>query len=401
MHYKYIRNHKWYYYLIPKENFKGLFSDYPRNSVTNKFLVCWDIVLDDKKSKMYAVFQSYLDFAIYFLKLDDHLKCFYEIILGETIQKPHFDVDMEQGDAEKVVSDLINVIIEILAEKNIILDPERDICLYSSHGENKKSYHLIINNYCHANNLEAKAFYYEVMKRLPGEYLEKKWIDSAVYSKTQQFRTFQSKKIGTERIKTSVKSWVINGKTVHHKLIETPEDENHEFLLRFEESVVTARKSNCRILPAFETQVKTNYSSNDIDLELGKRAFLFLAEQTGQSINDPKFPYRFDHIEDSFVILKRAHPSKCRICLRIHHNKNPYLIVTPETDVYFHCRRSEKKWYVGRMDKTEEVIEEKVVPEERLERAREMANRQINRLQKPEKKYTPGLVSQILIKSKK
>ena len=185
-------------------------------------------------------------------------------------------------------------------------------------------------------------------------------------------------------------------------MIEHPEDESHEFLLRFEESIVTARKSNSRFLPQFETVIKQNYSSENIDLEIGKRAFLFLAEQTGQSINDPKFPYRFDHVEDSFVILKRVKPSKCRICLRIHQNENPYLIVTPETDVYFHCRRSEKKWYVGRMDKTEESpLEEKVIPEERLERAQKMANRQINRLQKPEKEYTPGLVSQTLIESKK
>ena len=149
---KKIFGHNWYYYMLPKDNKStSLFSVLPRSSLLNKFVVCWDYYDDvnDKSNKLYTYFETYIQFAIYFLKLKKDARCFYEIIFGEKIQKPHFDVDMENNDlAEKVLNDLINEIVKLIPEISL----EKDICIYSSHGETKKSYHVIVNHFYHSNH---------------------------------------------------------------------------------------------------------------------------------------------------------------------------------------------------------------------------------------------------------
>lgn len=359
----------WYYCLIPKENNKALFSDYPRSTLLNQFIVCWDFLDDGKVMKLYRVFNNYLDFAKFFLLLPDSLKSFYEIILGEHIQKPHFDLDMEltneeilEKKDEIVLNNLLNVIVFILQEKNIHINLEKDICLYESHGGNKKSYHIIVNNYCHANNKEAKTFYYMIMSKLPKEYFEKKYIDCSVYSKTQQFRTYKSCKSGSTRIKNLIKNWKYNGIDVFHKNGEIAEDLNHEFLINLEESIISARNSNCKILPLFERpdefEKKVFSKGENIDYDLAMEAIHLLAHFGGTTINDNKFPYKLDRIETPFVILKRVRPSKCRLCNRIHHHQNPYLLIVPETkNVFFHCRRAapDKKLYIGSLKSEDEL----------------------------------------------
>ena len=164
---KKISGVNWYYYMLPKDKSVSLFSQIPRSSLLNKFVVCWDYYdeVNKKSNKLYTYFESYIKFTIYFLKIKEDLRCFYEIIFGEKIQKPHFDVDMELTQEEinigvdkKVVNDLINVIISLISEINI----EKDICIYSSHDNigklnngiliYKRSYHIIVNNVSHSNN---------------------------------------------------------------------------------------------------------------------------------------------------------------------------------------------------------------------------------------------------------
>lgn len=384
-YYKIIGNVKWYYCLIPKEKSKSLFTDHPRNTLSNKFIVCWDFYdeIAGKNSKIYAVFENYLDFAKFFSKVPQNLKCFYEIILGENIQKPHFDLDMTLTDEEigkekdvRILSDLINTIVDLLKEKNIHLNLARDICIYSSNGEKKRSYHVVINSYYHANNKEAKAFYFAVMNKLPSEYFVNKWIDFAVYSKTQQFRIYESCKSGSNRVKKLVKTWKLfnnldNIETVQeikHQNAEIAEDENHEFIINLEESIVSARPSICKPLPTFEipeafsSSNKVFEKGDDLDYDLAMEALNLLARKAGVTIHHENFPYRFDKIEGPFVILKRVKASKCRLCNRIHHHQNPYLlIVGEEKHVFFHCRRAptEKKIYLGALCPSEEVGDEK------------------------------------------
>ena len=50
------------------------------------------------------------------MKLPQHERCFYEIILGESAQKPHFDLDIDNIniDGEDVKDNLVDNIVEVL-----------------------------------------------------------------------------------------------------------------------------------------------------------------------------------------------------------------------------------------------------------------------------------------------
>lgn len=393
-HYQVLNGVKWYYRLKDnenegnesnsekqkpetesKKNKRGLFNDHPRNTLYGKFLTCLtfaDKKLDKKDTMLlYAVFNSYLDFIIYYFNFPPELRCFYEIILGEYPNKPHFDMDMSIHEPyEQVFNDLINGIIATLKEKDITLNLEKDFCIYTSNKDEKISYHIVINNYCHNNNKEAKAFYFNVMNKLPPEYFAKGWIDKSVYSPTQQFRTLGSHKIGSKRYKTLLHTWKffnteqnveVNVKHFFDEkeladCVTVEEKEKRRFLLEFEESLITARVSSCFMIPSYEVpeiyeKTKRSYvAGSDIDYDEAMAALTLLAHMSGTIPEDRSFPYRLDRLSGPFVVLKRMKPSHCKLCNRIHHNQNPYLLIVPENkNVFFHCRRAPatRNLYVG------------------------------------------------------
>lgn len=358
MSYTTIGNVNWYHFLVVKERHRSLFSDYPRETLREKFTVCWDYKDHDtdKIVKLYAVFPNYVHFVKFFFTVPEPLQSFYEIVLGENYQKPHFDVDIDSSDSElgkQILSDLITGIVKVLSDYGIVLDLPRDICIYTSHGVNKQSYHVIVNGWCHTNHNEAKAFYHLVMAELPSEYGEKKWIDSSVYSKTQQFRTYGSCKTGTDRRKKLLLTWNFGESRIEH-VRETDDDPQLQFLEDFERSLVTSTVRRCKILPSLvDTEVnRERYTPSEgtISKDLAWEAIQLLAHKAGVTPDHPKFPYRFSDIEGSLILLKRERPSRCRVCNRVHEHENPYLLYQPETgDVYFDCRRSVggKKMYVG------------------------------------------------------
>jgi len=360
---KKIFGHKWYYYMLPKDDkYTSLFSVIPRSSLLNKFVVCWDRYdeVNQKSNKLYTYFDSYIKFAIYFLKLKQESRCFYEIIFGEKIQKPHFDIDMElvqKSDLrEKVLQDLINEIVKLIPKINV----ERDVCIYSSHGENKISYHVIVNHFYHSNHEQAKAFYYTIMKNLPKEYYDNNWIDHSVYSKTQQFRIYGSQKTGTKRTKIFHDEWLLNGKEIIHETDEDWEDLDMKFLINLDESLIGARVSNATALPDYqvpeEFQKKSYIKGEDIQQDVAMEAFYLLAKALQIPPDSERFPYKFDRVDSSFVLLRRIKASKCKMCKRVHQHENPYLLITEDLNVFFHCRRAppNKKLYIGSLNKDKE-----------------------------------------------
>lgn len=394
-----IKNIRWYYRLIPKEDKKGLFSDYPRNTLKNNLLVRWTYKNKySNKIALFGLFKSYLDFAIFSLSLKQEDRCFYEIILGEYPQKPHFDVDIDNTkiNGKQVVDSLITSIMNNLKKHNIEINLKKDVLIYTSHGKNKQSYHIIINNYCHSNNKEAKNFYDKIITNVPVEY--RQWIDRSVYSPTQQFRLIGSQKRNDTRIKTFQKKFSYLDQTITHQYYENPEDKNHAFIIELEESMIGLKLSKCAILPVFESQQKrAKYENTDSDVTVSDAtdAMILLASKAGISIENSRFPYKLSDINGPVVSLKRLKPSRCKICNRVHHHENPYLMILGEDrHVYFHCRRSleDKKLYVGKLGNPEctENIEngKNIVNDwsknvrERLKRAAQ-SSKSVNKISKP------------------
>ncbi len=380
MYYKIINGIRWYYRLKnKKENnriSKGLFSDYPRHTLTKSLIVRLEYYdhKSNKKVLLYTHFKSYLEYGIYSLKLSEHERCFYEIILGENAQKPHFDIDIDRLDidGEAVKDDLIRSIVQLLSEHSIHLDLEKDVLIYTSHGkkkdDTKQSYHVMINNYCHGNNIEARAFYEKVKSKMNPDFL--KWIDNAVYSPTQQFRIVGCHKLNSVRVKRFQSMFTYNGKEIHHIYPETPDDKNHQFVMELEESII-GYTGNCRYLPPFEPiidSIKYYEETDDVSRADAKQAIQLVAIAGNTQVTNPGFPYKFMGINGPIVMLKRTKPSRCKICKRIHEHENPYLlIVGEEKSVYFHCRRSsqDKKLFLGKLEPKEIINEDENKKEEK------------------------------------
>ncbi len=362
-YYRIINGIRWYYRLKPQkeQNKRGLFSDRERHTLSKNLIVSlsYHDREADKVFRLYTIFKSYLEYGIYQLKLPQHERCFYEIILGEGTQKPHFDIDIDNTldngiiNGEDVKDNLIDCIIKVLNEKGVELDVGKDILVYTSHGAKKQSYHVVVNNYCHANNVEAKAFYGGVMDHVKAEYAN--WIDQAVYSPTQQFRIVGSQKIGSDRVKRFNKVWNYHGVEIVYKYPEEPDSPEHEMVMQLEASIV-GFTGNCRFLPPFEPrpdQIKNYTESEDISAGEANEAINLVALAGKITVNDPRFPYRFMGINGPIVMLKRTKPSRCKICQRVHQNENPYLLVIgEEKSVYFHCRRApdNKKLFLGKLN---------------------------------------------------
>jgi len=366
-HYLLINNAKWYYRLKPKQEdnktSKGLFSDTPRTSLIGNLIVSlsWYDQKTQKELRLYSHFKSYLEYGIYQMKLSQAERCFYEIILGENAQKPHFDIDISNSDiaGDTVRDNLVDAIITVLKEKGIEIKLETDILIYTSHStanesKYKRSYHVIVNNFCHVNNIEAKAFYYKVMEHVKPEYTD--YIDAAVYGPTQQFRIVGSQKIGTTRIKTFQEVWVFHDKEIKYEYPEPPDSPEHAFVMQLEASIV-GYTGNCRFLPPFEPrpdQIK-HYETelDDVTQAEAQDAIQLIATAGNIKTSDSRFPYKFLGINGPIVMLKRTKPSKCKICERVHEHENPYLVVIgDEKSVYFHCRRAPegKKLFLGKLN---------------------------------------------------
>jgi hypothetical protein len=363
--YETILGKKWYYRLVSQEDKYALMDDYPIQTLDRALVVCLVVLKsnlpgqhnvtdrrEDKEVRLYSVFRSYPEYYHYCNKFTEDRRTFFEIILGEYAQKPHFDIDIPVSsgvNGEDVKDDLIEKIVEIFQEKNITLSLEEDVLVYTSHGSNKHSYHIVITNYCHANNQEAKALYTEVCKRVP----DNKWIDSAVYSPRQQFRILGCQKLGSHRPKVFQEKWNYRGIQIIHRYPEQADNVDHLKLIQLEESLIS-QTSNCRYLPVLE-EITSTVSHNrelqdDLDIKTAKNAINLAVSLSG--VSSTSFPYKLSEIKGNIIILKRLRPSFCRICQRKHEHENPFMVVgcTQEDGnkpVYFHCRRANNGIFLG------------------------------------------------------
>lgn len=375
-----INGQRWFYRLNACKggNYsKGLLDFYERDSLKNELVVGLSYRDKTNKSKvyrLYTVFESFLKFVRYNMSVKEENRCFYEIIFGERNQKPRFDIDIDDMsvDGESVKDDLISAAICVLSKKNVELNIYEDILIYTSHGDDKQSYHVVFTNWFHNNNIEAKEFYLLILKEMKDEYA--KWVDHAVYGKTQQFRMLGSRKMDSQRVKRFKYCWSYKGSKISHIYPEEPdpEDDMHKMVMEFEESLITFTQG-CKCLPNFapeNTGIKnasTNITNNlydDIDQSDALDALNKLAKLAGTSVTSSLFPYRFNGVNGQIILLKRIKASRCRICRRIHENENPYLLIKgPEKNIYFHCRRSPNNsgLFIGKLDpKHEEKTHTKI-----------------------------------------
>jgi len=381
---------RWYYRLIPQPGrsrsgyFRCLNDEYPEETLEHKIVVGKECIKKDgKRSRMFAVFDSYVELFLYQNRYKPAEKNFYEIIIGKFPQKPHFDIDIKEDEIEnfgdsldsnkdldsfaKAVKDnLIECAIKVCSSVRTNIDISHDVLVYQSHSrahhdKQKRSFHVVLHHYCHADHHQAAAFYKRVIDEMKPEFAN--YVDHSVYSSRQNFRLLGHQKINSNRPKLFQNPMLYKGKVFEHKYdIDFDEDpENRLNLLKVEslkESLVSWVE-DCEYLPAFETEEertkKKNYEDlGDLSIETITEAKLILDQKN--------FPFVIRDIKGPIISLRRLRPSFCEVCQRTHEHENPYLLIV-EDNIYFCCRRTEgKKLLLGKAEsnlkKLDNLLEE-------------------------------------------
>jgi hypothetical protein len=370
-----IFDKRWYFRLVNNgiKKSRSLMQDYDLNKISNHLVVCytphnkWLNIKNDKyheTPRLYAFFDSYVEFLNYIYKFDDIKdRNFYEMIFGEFKQKPHFDIDIDiinVGEkyhdtiinvSTKVLDILITTCIETLNNFGINIIIEEDILIYSSHCPTKQSFHLVINNYCHDSNIEARAFYDIIIKSIKDKYGSKyiEFIDKNVYSSKQQFRILGSQKINSDRPKILNEIFTFNGIEYTHKYPNNVSNINYT---RFFESMIT-HTFDCKILPFFTISSNTFNTSRitssiDISQKLADMCLLILIEKF--KLNNIIVNFTITNIKNNIIVLHRHKPSYCPLCKRIHENQHPFMFIN-SGKLYWDCRRYNfDKYFVGYID---------------------------------------------------
>jgi hypothetical protein len=165
----YIQGKKWYYFLTSKreQGEIGLFDVVNINECANKVLVS---MRSSNGHRYFTLFENHIDFYNYSLTFAKNHRAFYETIPGQFSQKPHFDIDFPISDEtanidfNRLIENLVESIIKVFDSYQLNLNVKKDILIYSSHGKTKRSFHVIIDHFCHSDHNEAKYFYNEVIK---------------------------------------------------------------------------------------------------------------------------------------------------------------------------------------------------------------------------------------------
>lgn len=321
---------RWYQYLRWKEGrnpdkclFKG------NVKITHKeFIVCQQL-----EYRHYTVFDNYVKFGQYCRrKVKPSHRCFYEVIPGCGYQKLYFDLDNIPRECD------INALMREFRDCIQLVEPlieSGDIIIFSSHDDEKFSFHVVVDHWCVQNHLENRAFFERFMAIFNpnlGQYL-----DQSMYKSIQQFRIVDSHKFGSYRIK------IIDGMSEWECVPETPD---HHFMLLLGGGAIT-NTSYCKILPKYGVVItRPKFISNEIDVGLIPRI---------ERLVPPEF--KLIQVHEGVVVLKRLRPSFCAACLRVHNNENPFLTIIHDT-VYMHCRRSHSKTLLGVLPNIDENIED-------------------------------------------
>lgn len=317
-------------------------------------------------NRLFTYFNTYYDFFESYYNIPEKDRCFHEVILGNIFQKIRFDIDIPEDKSKtyEEICILSDNILEILIDHiiknfkltfNIDLILERNICLYESHHDGslekmKRSYHVIIDNYCMESSEQIKQFCLNIINSLPVDISSSGMIDSGIYKNLQNFRIALSHKSDSIRIKTPIDIWYYHGKLIRHLYYE-----GNKLVSILQESFITFC-SYCKILPYGDQILPKRYITiNDQDVEGLEKVFKTLQEKFN---ND--FPYKYSGIVNGFHNFTRTKSAICPLCNRRHDCENAYMIYTGNSYI-FKCRRNQKDEIIIDLieEKLDKIIEHK------------------------------------------
>lgn len=297
-----------------------------------------------------AVFQ----FAKYQFDHYPRSRCFYELIAGDRMQKLKFDIDIHDvedldASAQRAIDALMDRIPSVFEQMfRRQLDIETDVLLFTSHSPQKRSFHIVIDNYVVEKREIARDFYDRATEGMDEELLS--FIDDKVYSSRQQFRIVGSEKQGSGRPKVLQRVWKHHDKTIHHRFCEEDEemycdgDDWDRTLVELTHSIVS-NTSGCILVNTILPLTRRVYTRSLLEVDdIGEDMAHDACEKTKNVLDH--FPYKMNGIIGEIVILRRTRPDYCDFCKKVHEHENAFLTVRPEGNEYtvmFYCRRGQER----------------------------------------------------------
>jgi hypothetical protein len=315
-----------------------------------------------ENKRYYTAFENYIHFLQYLLKTQEDNRNFHEVTIDRP-QKMRFDIDIKkfkyvndkiideikEEQVQEFLNQLVQSTIDEFKEFNYELDPQKHMILFSSHGLEKWSYHLIIDGFYCDNNQEANELFKRIITRMPKENIN--WLDAGIYSVNHCLRTLGSVKTSVKddvlekRVKILEKSWKFNTREIQFVYSQVPRSDQHRLSLEFERCFLSLTET-CFPIPnlvkqssAQEGILKKESQAEEGVLDFAYRLFV----STYGDI------YSYAGTMGNIVMLTRNRPSGCPICQRVHENENGFLWIKPihsdnhvlnKYEVYFDCRRS-------------------------------------------------------------
>lgn len=346
-----LSNQRWYYYLLKEKG--GLLSD--DNDALNKFTVCLQSIdIETKKNyKFFTSFPSYTTFIKYIYKYKESDWNYFEIISGDRCQKVYMDIDIK--DENKTLEELINIenrLMEYLIESLLVNIPQlrcNDILIFTSHGNVKRSFHIVLSTIAVINNVENNKLINEVVKNCPEDI--KKYIDTGLYSTLQQFRLYKSQKCGSGRPKTELDNWKFgkySGKIQYNLDTELEGDylKRLKFSYLFSLSCVTFTEKCIVLTPTCERKNDFYVSSNPWSRLYEYNDIILSDNIVENMINLTDISaFKVLKIDHNAVHLKRIKKEGCIVCFREkgkeHENENAKISLNSNNgNVYFVCYRN-------------------------------------------------------------
>ena len=313
---------------------------------------------------------------------------FYEVI-QEGKQKLHFDVDIEEEKcrsffslnfAEDVKNYLIKEILNFLVAHQIPISINQDVLLFSSHGINRFSFHIIIDNYMMPYSSYCREASREIVGRTIEELRKKypisndqlnKIFDLSVNKQNQQFRIWGSSKYGKNRFKRLCREWNYFGQRIRWNARTFNDtrwnEERLKGFLEFERSLISYSAHDLPLINyVFPLTSPKNITHDRASLG-GDVNFNLLSRliPEGWKLGDCK--------NDGLYLLIKETPTICPLCRRVHEHDNQYLTIQGKRqDVYFRCFRTDadpllpsedKCHYVGSLE-TPPVLIEVIKPQD-------------------------------------
>lgn len=367
----------WYTRIIQKDGKQGLLDFHPLKYLEGKTVICYE---SPKKIRYYTVFETFLHFIFTLLSRPEDDRSFHEVIFGEFPLKLFFDLDVDllmfpDFKEETMISEIVRAILAYFKAEGISLQGNRNFVWLTSHGEYKKSYHLVIDGYFFFNMDEVTYVVNQIKEVLSPEVRE--YVDFGVYASKKNIRTLGSYKRGESRKFIFLDEWKFEGKTLKYEYSNTEEDsineidsEKRKIVLQFEASLIT-NIGHCIPMISKVINIQKQYDEvPDCEDSTVQKGMEMLAK-TGE-VSVEELPFQITGVSGNFIILKRLAPTHCMICDRVHEHQNPFLRVkeTPECIEYFYyCRRAGK----GKGKLIGTVLKDKVNNKENPDKLKEIS----------------------------